>query len=262
MPMPMPMPMPIPMPMLSDFALRLAGGMAGTLLITPSRDVPLTFFRTHCLVILGLLVLAALAMATGRPALDQATWAIIAAGTLAFLGSAAWGLGVVRVALPMTLVVAATAGGLLVDASRAAPVAEWAQGAATRLASAGLLGTTLTAMLLGHHYLTAPAMSIVPLRRFVRGMAWALGLRALLAAIGAALWALDRDSAAAATTLTLAVRWGMGIGGPALSAYMTWETVKIRSTQSATGILYIAMTLVLFGELTGMVLSRGVGYQL
>jgi hypothetical protein len=35
--------------------------------------------------------------------------------------------------------------------------------------------------------------------------------------------------------------------------------VEIRSTQSATGILYIAMTLVLFGELTALILSRDAG---
>ena len=40
-----------------------------------------------------------------------------------------------------------------------------------RLSSGFLLGTTLTAMLLGHHYLTAPAMSIEPLKRIVALMA-------------------------------------------------------------------------------------------
>jgi hypothetical protein len=57
--------------------------------------------------------------------------------------------------------------------------------AASRLASSFLLGSTLTAMLLGHYYLTAPAMSIEPLKRFVRFMAVGLVLRAVLA--GAAL---------------------------------------------------------------------------
>ena len=35
--------------------------------------------------------------------------------------------------------------------------------------------------------------------------------------------------------------------------------MQIRSTQSATGILYIAMTLVLFGELSALILAREVG---
>ena len=56
--------------------------------------------------------------------------------------------------------------------------------AAGRLASSFLMGSTLTAMLLGHYYLTAPAMSIEPLKRFVRCMAWGLAARAVLAAAG------------------------------------------------------------------------------
>jgi hypothetical protein len=51
----------------------------------------------------------------------------------------------------------------------------------------------------------------------------------------------------------------MGLLGPAVASWLTWQTVQIRSTQSATGILYIAMTLVLFGELTAMVLSHEAG---
>ncbi len=52
---------------------------------------------------------------------------------------------------------------------------------------------------------------------------------------------------------------GVGFVGPLVATVLAWKTVQIRSTQSATGILYIAMTLVLFGELTGLILSRGGG---
>ena len=47
--------------------------------------------------------------------------------------------------------------------------------------------------------------------------------------------------------------------GPLLATVLTWKTVEIRSTQSATGILYIGMTLVLFGELSALILARGAG---
>ena len=53
----------------------------------------------------------------------------------------------------------------------------------------------------------------------------------------------------------LAARWGMGFAGAAIATFMTWKTAQIRSTQSATGILYIAMIFVLFGELTAMILA-------
>ena len=39
-----------------------------------------------------------------------------------------------------------------------------------------------------------------------------------------------------------------GLGGPALLSYLTWETAKIRSTQSATGILYVDFFAVIVGE--------------
>jgi hypothetical protein len=47
----------------------------------------------------------------------------------------------------------------------------------------------------------------------------------------------------------------MGFLGTAISVYMTWKTAQIRSTQSATGILYITMIFVLFGELTSLILA-------
>jgi hypothetical protein len=52
------------------------------------------------------------------------------------------------------------------------------------------------------------------------------------------------------------MRWGMGIAGFGLATFLAWRTVQIRSTQSATGILYIAMTLLLFGELSSLILAR------
>jgi hypothetical protein len=47
----------------------------------------------------------------------------------------------------------------------------------------------------------------------------------------------------------------MGLLAAAIAAYLTWKTAEIRSTQSATGILYITMIFVLFGELTSLVLA-------
>jgi len=39
-----------------------------------------------------------------------------------------------------------------------------------------------------------------------------------------------------------------GLFGPALLSYLTWETAKIRATQSATGILYVDFFTVVVGE--------------
>ncbi|HEX8199187.1 MAG TPA: hypothetical protein VF590_01775 [Isosphaeraceae bacterium] len=251
------------MPMLADFALRLAAGLSGLVLLSPWRVVPPAFFRTLCGVTLGVLVLATLELAgAGTDRAYRAAALGGGAAALAFLASACWGLGLVRLGVPLSAGTLAAAAVLLVAASRAPQAGVWGLNAAGRLASAFLLGATLAAMLLGHHYLTAPTMSIAPLRRFVRCMAAALGVRAVLAAVGLVLWASGSVAGArtgAVEPLFLAIRWGMGIVGPALATTLAWKTVQIRSTQSATGILYIAMTLVLFGELTALVLTRDGG---
>ena len=70
---------------------------------------------------------------------------------------------------------------------------------------------------------------------------------------------MDASGSEGVSPLFLGIRWGMGVLGPALATWMTWRTVQIRSTQSATGILYIGMTLVLFGELSAMILSHDAG---
>ena len=40
-----------------------------------------------------------------------------------------------------------------------------------------------------------------------------------------------------------------GVVFPLILTYMVYETVKVKSTQSATGILYVVVTSVLMGEL-------------
>jgi hypothetical protein len=40
-----------------------------------------------------------------------------------------------------------------------------------------------------------------------------------------------------------------GLAGPLVLSYLTWETAKIRSTQSATGILYVDLFTVMVGEI-------------
>ena len=57
-----------------------------------------------------------------------------------------------------------------------------------------------------------------------------------------------------AAALWLPVRWGLGLLGPLLLAGMAWQTARIRSTQSATGILYVVVILCFVGELTSQLL--------
>jgi hypothetical protein len=251
----------MPIPMLADFAIRLACGMAMLLLIAPWRIIPPAFFRTHCQVMLGLLVLAALDLAHDGVHGTVPACAI-AAAALAFVASVVWGLGLPRVGAPLTALIVGVCGGVLVGVSWRSSWELAALNATGRLASSFLMGATLTAMLLGHYYLTAPTMSIAPLKRFVRCMAWGLGMRVLLAGLGWIFWytgMTNVPSNGGPSALFLMIRWGMGVLGPLLATVLAWKTVEIRSTQSATGILYIAMTLVLFGELGALILARDTG---
>ena len=122
-----------------------------------------------------------------------------------------------------------------------------------------LLGATLHAMLLGHHYLVAPSMTIAPLTGSLDLIAAALVARRLLAVIG--VWSSDAWTAGLfrpGETLEptfLAMRWGMGILGAGVSVFLARRTAAIRSTQSATGILYITTIFVLFGELAAMAMT-------
>jgi hypothetical protein len=53
-----------------------------------------------------------------------------------------------------------------------------------------------------------------------------------------------------------------GIAGPFSLIYFIWRTVEIRSTQSATGILYVQLFLVLAGELLATHLRVAAGLPL
>ena len=52
---------------------------------------------------------------------------------------------------------------------------------------------------------------------------------------------------------------GAGLLGLGVLGYMVWDCVRRRSTQSATGILYIAMIFAYFGELSAAELARTYG---
>jgi hypothetical protein len=246
-------------PMLADFATRLAFGLAIALLVTSSRAVPLSFFRTQAQVVLGLLVLAGLDQTrAGSPPWE--VWALVAGAAAAYSSSVSWGLGLPRIGAGSTALVLLVTMVWLAMSSPSPGWAVWAFNTASRLSSGLLLGTTLTAMLLGHYYLTAPAMPIGPLRRIIGFLALSLLVRCGLAGFGlCAGWAGSMGWAAtdgySSVGTLLAARWGMGFLGTAIATYMTWKTAQIRSTQSATGILYITMIFVLFGELTSMILA-------
>jgi hypothetical protein len=244
--------------MVADFALTLACGLAIVSILQSHQKIPLPFFRTQALIFMGLAILAAIDLGFGKAPGWQLGLAV-AACAMGYLGSVCYGLG-----LPQFGRGALLAGGVSLMLGLAVPdylgagLGTWGVwNALSRWASAGLLGTTLTAMLLGHYYLRAPAMSVEPLNALVLMQAVALILRALLAGIMLIhVWSMSRGDL---EPWFVAIRWGMGVIGVGVATWLAWNTARIRSTQSATGILYIAVTLVLFGELTSVILARQVG---
>lgn len=255
--------------MLTQFSLRLACGLSLMLLLTSARHVSGRFFRVNLLVVMGLSVLAALAARESGAAVVRVL--AIAAAVGCFAGSIAWMLEQRRVGRGILLGITAVTGAAAVFQHGGPPTACWAvEGLrwVDPLAGAAVLGATLTAMLLGHSYLVAPGMAMDPLKRMTAAMAGALLVRALLAALGlVVLFAGDDvawDASLSPTTfwLWICLRWLAGIAGPLVVTAMVWQTIKIRSTQSATGILYAGVILVFLGELTAALLTAQTGTPL
>jgi hypothetical protein len=242
--------------MLVDFATRFAGGLCGVLLLIPRGTVPFGFLRGQCLIALGLLVVA-----IWFEPVPPARAALCAAAALSYIGSVGWGLGRSGIGTWSSAGVALVCAAVLAWGATPGPVGEVLAGTAERLSSGFLLGATLAAMLLGHTYLTSPAMSIDPLRRLQTLVMIGLGLRASMAVPGpwAYLTGAIPTTGGHDPSVFLLMRWGMGLLLAAVASRLAWRTTAIRSTQSSTGILYIAMILVLFGELSAMILGRELG---
>ena len=225
-------------PMLADFAIRLSFGLILALILTPWQQVPLRFFRIQNQVILGTMVLAALDQGRTSGA-SWPLWLAISGAAAAYLATISWGLGLPKIGIAAGLIGTMAMVAWIVLASRSDHAGFWAFHALSRCASGLLLGATLSAMLLGHYYLIAPAMTTDPLKRSLNLIAVGLAARATLAGIG--LW-VDRAelsgsgwAGAAPDATFIAMRWGIGILGTAVSIYLARRTVEIRSTQSATG---------------------------
>jgi len=257
---------------LIQFLFRLAFGLALAMAVTPARFVTSGFYRVHLLVVLGLSTLAAVA---GMASADSsALWPAVVVAVLSYVGSVAWlyerpALGKVLLVL---VACTALAGGWLTLSSPAGSSTTssitWAATTLRWLATplSGLvLGFTITAMLLGHWYLNTPTMDLVPLLRLVRLMAAAALARGAACGVGTALQLYFVGVPAEVGVLfwpLLALRWLAGLVGVLVLAWMTWQTLKIPNTQSATGILYVALIGTFVGELAGQLLSAGSTFPL
>ena len=124
-----------------------------------------------------------------------------------------------------------------------------------------MTGLALMDMLLGHAYLTASRMQILPFERLNLWLAGVLLGRFAMSVIVAVGLQLHRPVAHLWNLygLYIGTRWLVGLVIPAVFVYMAHDCIKRRSTQAATGILYVTGVLIFIGELLALYLVRETG---
>jgi hypothetical protein len=249
------------MALLVQFLLRLSFGMAASMATVSPRQVTSGYFRNHLYVILGFTALATLLSRSVAP--ESFPWAV-AATVVSYGGSVLWLyerrlLGVIALGA-----VAVLSWGAAVNSAELPPASissgampgwQWTYlRAANIVSSAALLGFTMAAMLLGHWYLNAPGMQLAPLRKLLKAMAIAVAAQVIVCGLGLALELGVRDFSTQ-DWLFLTLRWSFGLVGVIILIWLAWETLAVPNTQSATGILYVAVMGVFVGETMSLLLS-------
>jgi hypothetical protein len=253
------------MAILLEFVYRLSFGLALAMALTPPRWVASGYYRNHSYVLLGLGVLAGAVGWVERSGFP--VWPGMVVATLSYAASVIWLYEKPRPGVAALALVAAASlwGAWAVGTASAVHESASVRGALDwldPLAGGLVLGVTMAAMLLGHWYLNAPGMKLAPLRRLILLLGASLVLRAVVCGAGLALWIGASGPPDHVDWLFLALRWLSGLVGVGATAWMTWQTLKIPNTQSATGMLYVAVILTFIGELTGQLLSARVGWPL
>jgi protein NrfD len=252
------------------FLAHLGVGIAFTLLFV-SRDAGVKFFRFNA-GLGAILVAIALAFRYGAPGMRAPASPTLERDALIALDVAEallvfyWAtIGRLFTKIRPAILAAAVVGGVAAVVLQAVAVSADRSGAAQALTvasfltSAALLGGACTAMILGHWYLVLPSMEVSHLQSIVGVHIVSMAARVVV--VAAAVWfALatfrpDLDVGPSFRHYIFSIdgiffwqRVLFGLAGPAVLSYLTWETAKIRSTQSATGILYVDFFTVVVGE--------------
>jgi protein NrfD len=244
------------------FLTHLGIGIIFTLAIV-SREAGVKFFRFNAGLAAALIAVAfVMRPAELAPSAMTVTGlvalAVAEAATVIYWASVGRGLASIRPAL----LAASCGGGLIALVAQAIAAPPGATGStvltiASFLSSAALLGGASTAMILGHWYLILPSMQVSHLQSIVKVHIASLVVRiaVVTAAVIVAIETWQPGLGPSFRHYILSVggiffwqRVLFGLAGPALLSYLTWETAKIRSTQSATGILYVDVFTVVVGD--------------
>ena len=244
------------------FLVHLGVGIAATLLFV-SREAGVKFFRFNA-GLAAVLIAIALALRDGLGSGVASGGALVAlacgeAALVAYWATVGRTLARIRPAL----VAVAVGGGVAAviaqafAASAGRPLSMRLLTVASFVSSAALLGGACTAMVLGHWYLILPSMQVQHLQSIVK--LHILSMIARIVVVAAAVYvgmatgqpgfgpSFGRYIMSAAGVFFWQ-RVLFGLAGPAVLSYLTWETAKIRATQSATGILYVDFFTVVVGE--------------
>ena len=245
---------------LIQFVFRLSLGLAVTMALTSPREVNSGFFRGHLWVFLGLATFGSLVAYSWQQIFEQPGAVLglsLAATVLSYVGSVIWLYEKPKAGVVLLIVLSLVTLLLLLythPSKQAASLSQWLWVVLDIVTSSLLLGSTFVAMLLGHWYLNSPTMKLDPLRRLLVVMAVAVVCRALLSGAGFGVHYSQGDFFTNGFNwAAMAMHWLAGLIGLAVTAWMTWETLKIPNTQSATGILYVSLVLVFLGELASSI---------
>lgn len=133
------------------------------------------------------------------------------------------------------------------------------------LSSAFYFGIINYAMILGHYYLVVPRLSEKPLVRSME-MTWALSFIKVVASVyftmkAAAFFSEDTQLGAGYmfNWLMLTMRYLWGYVAIIVLSIFGWKLSKIRSTQSATGIMYVMVFFAIVGEIISIYLFYNYG---
>jgi hypothetical protein len=124
------------------------------------------------------------------------------------------------------------------------------------LAATALLGSVMLTMVFGHWYLVIAGLSIDPLKRLTKVLMGAIALRIVTIVASLAVLHMKQSIPLAAVFRELMFQQGIffwprlifGVLVPIVLAVMIWSTVQLKHTQAATGLLYLAVVALLFGE--------------
>jgi hypothetical protein len=130
--------------------------------------------------------------------------------------------------------------------------------AVNHLAATALLGSVLLTMVFGHWYLVIPRLSIDHLMKLTKVLMAAILLRMATFVMTFVVVGMEPSLSLTGVLSGLMLQLGQGIFfwprllfgiiAPIVLAVMIHSTVKIRHTQAATGLLYVAVVTLLFGE--------------